>query len=429
MLPTGDLEWQPQPYRFEAVGTTRYVDFEGGSDAAPGTRERPWKHHPWDPNATDQARAATAVQTIVFKRGVVYRGGLHASGGGLEGRPLRLTSDPGWGTGEAILAGSDLVGGWRRGAEGTEIPEPEKVWWADVPWLPRNAWVVAADGRATRLKLARTPNWQVSDPDDVKSEWWTWDNPGKPFDNYINDAKGAKLNLGIDTKNLTREASYYQDAVIYSEFGWVMSSPYAARVEVVDTARKGLGFGGKWGGAGSYKIVRYMRYYLEDKPQYLDEAGEFWAERRGDGARLYLRLPGDADPNAARVEVARRLTMVDATELRHVTISGLAFRFTNVLWDLTLGPWGGPDVEPACIRLLGSGDDLTIDRSSWGSRSGRIQCTTRPRTSATTNMASSTNSTPATFSKASSLAVRVARHPWLATGPCGGGIKTPDRGE
>ena len=52
-----------------------------------------------------------------------------------------------------------------------------------------------------------------------------------------------------------------------------------------------------------------MRYYLEDKPQYLDDgrSGEFWFDKQGPGGRLYLRLPGDADPNAAHIEVAKRL--------------------------------------------------------------------------------------------------------------------------
>ena len=30
------------------------------------------------------------------------------------------------------------------------------------------------------------------------------------------------------------------------------------------------------------------------------------------------------------------------------------------MWELTVGAWGGPDVEPACVRLLGSGRDLRV---------------------------------------------------------------------
>ena len=50
--------------------------------------------------------------------------------------------------------------------------------------------------------------------------------------------------------------------------------------------------------------MRNMRYYLEDKPQYLDDPeGEYWFEKKGNGGRLYLRLPGDTDPNAAQINL------------------------------------------------------------------------------------------------------------------------------
>ena len=44
--------------------------------------------------------------------------------------------------------------------------------------------LVAAHGVVTHIALARTPNWRITDPDNIKSEWWTWKNaPDKPFDN------------------------------------------------------------------------------------------------------------------------------------------------------------------------------------------------------------------------------------------------------
>ena len=33
----------------------------------------------------------------------------------------------------------------------------------------------------------------------MKSEWWVWDNPGKPFGNTITNAAGQTIHLGIDT--------------------------------------------------------------------------------------------------------------------------------------------------------------------------------------------------------------------------------------
>ena len=76
VLPTGDLEWKPQPFAYVAGDSVRYIDYEGGNDANPGTREQPWQHHPWDPAATDKAAAAKGIDTYVFKRGVMYRGAL-----------------------------------------------------------------------------------------------------------------------------------------------------------------------------------------------------------------------------------------------------------------------------------------------------------------------------------------------------------------
>jgi len=152
----------------------RYVDFAGGDDAKDGkTKETAWKHHPWDGAAAGEAKACKGINTYVFKRGVVYRGTLVATESGEAGNPIRLTSDPAWGTGEAMIYGSERVTGWKQGAENADIPEPEKVWWVDLDFLPRSVWE-ERDGKVQRVELARTPNWKESDPENVLSEWWQW---------------------------------------------------------------------------------------------------------------------------------------------------------------------------------------------------------------------------------------------------------------
>ena len=361
VLETGDLQWQPEPFKFRAGATVRYIDYEAGNDANPGTREQPWQHHPSDPAATSAAKRTRGVCTYVFKRGVVYRGTLTITESGTADEPLRLTSDPGWGTGVAVLCGSEQVTGWQRGADNPSIPEPEQVWYADLGFSPRNLWMVSAKGEITRVPLARTPNWTVSDPDDIKSEWWEWDMPGKPFDAVTQTPQGKKLFQCTDTKHLIQPADYYENALVWTEYGWVMGTPYPTRVELVDAEHHALGIGGQWGGVGDKRIIRHNRYYLEDKPHYLDSPGEFWFDRRQNGTgRLYLRLPGDQDPNTVQVEAAQRLVLVDLRNVQQVEISGLTFRFTNVAWDLTAGPWAGQEIEPACVQALGSGHDLTI---------------------------------------------------------------------
>ncbi len=360
--PKGDIAWKPRPFAFEKGRATYYIDYENGNDDGPGTKEAPWKHHPWDPEARGRAAACKGVHTAAFKRGVAYRGRLVVKESGQPGDPIRLTSDPSWGTGEAVICGSARVIGWKKGADHKDIPEPQKVWWTDIDFAPRCVWMVDRKGSVLRIPLARTPNWKASDPDDVKSEWWHWDYKGaRPFDVFI-ERGGRKYHLGIDTEHITKPADYYQDAILWTEHGWVMGAPYPVRVEVVDTSKRGLGFGGRWGGVGSYKIVRFNRYFLEDKPHYLDDAeGEFWFEKKREGGRLYIRLPGDADPNAVQIEAARHSTLIDAAAMSHVHVTGLTFRFTNVYWKLDGVPYAdGSALDTACIRLLGRGEDIRV---------------------------------------------------------------------
>ena len=361
VLTNGDLKWAPVSFEFEVGTSVRYINFEGGDDTSDGlTKNTAWRHHPWDPAATDRAADCKGIHTYVFKRGVDYRGQLIVSESGQPDNPIRLTSDPAWGEGEAVLCGSERVTGWSVGADHPHIPDAAKVAYVDLDFSPRNVWLVENDGQIVRIPLARTPNWTVSDPDDIKSEWWAWDNPKSPWGSR-ETLNGMELHLGVDTKHITETADYYEGAYLWPEYGWVMSTPYPTRVRKADPARHALLFGGQWGGpAGSHHVPRHARYYLEDKPHYLDAPGEFWFDKKKEGGRLYLRLPGDADPNKARIEVARRLNLIDARQMSHVRISGLTFRFTNVFWDLDAPFMRHDDVDSACIRLLGSGEDVEI---------------------------------------------------------------------
>ena len=100
----GDIKWNPDDFVFETGTSVRYIDYEEGDDSNDGrTKSTPWKHHPWDNNATGNAAACTGIHTYVFKRGVVYRGKLIARESGTPLNPVRLTSDPAWGSGKAYF--------------------------------------------------------------------------------------------------------------------------------------------------------------------------------------------------------------------------------------------------------------------------------------------------------------------------------------
>ncbi len=417
---TGALEWTPQPFQFTAGDSVRYIDYEGGDDNNDGlTSDAPWKHHPWDRNARGNAAMHGGPTTYVFKRGVSYRGTLVASESGTPDEPIRLTSDPEWGEGEAKLVGSEVVTSWRRGAGHPDIPDPELVWYADLDFHPRNVFMV--DGNEiVRIDLARIPNWIVSDQDDPLSEWWTWDQPGWwNHDNYeINfrqDGRELRRYMGIDAENLTEDPDYYIGATLRTEYGPVMGTPFPTLIDgVVDVedyidmdafpdrearyrekaeGEQGLVFGGMWGAytaanrvSPGCRIWLDHRYYLEDKPHYLDTDGQFWFDRDGDGGRLYLRLPGDRDPDTVRVEAAKRLNLIEdlasarcpdrldiigeegrrqleTRGMEHVEISALTFRFTNSHWNLFKMVWENQNVANAAIRLRGSGGNIHISHN------------------------------------------------------------------
>lgn len=359
----GDIRWTPREFQFSPGKAVRYIDFENGSDANDGrSPDRPWKRHPWDTNATGNAAEAKDVDTYVFRGGVIYRGQLVVRGKGTADAPIRLTRDPDWGEGPAIIAGSEVVSRWARGADHPKIPEPERVWKASLDFAPRTLWWVSNDGKAHRVPLARHPNW-TSQPEDHKAEWFRWTNDPHPF----KPKEGFSAN---DSKHLKgRDKDFVEGALIYSEFGWVMGTPYPSRVQNFDPADGSVRFG-SWPGGGNASIIfRGMRYYLEDKPQYLDDPnGEFWFDKQGDGGTLYLRLPDDVDPNTVRIEAGKHADLILGNDVAHLEITGLDFRWTTQPWNLDVVAWDyrtqpfsfRPEARPACIRIWGRGENIRI---------------------------------------------------------------------
>lgn len=371
---TGDLLWTPKPFVFTAGNTVRYIDFENGNDNNSGmSQSDPWKHHPWDPAAAGKAAQGKGIDTYIFKRGTVYRGTIEVQESGKPGSPIRFTSDPSWGYGEAAIYGSvKITEGWTKGASHGDIPNASEVWYRDLDFAPRTLWMVEGE-EVTRIPIARMPNWKVSDPEDVKSEWWHWDYKGsnRYFHVTMENENGRELVLGIDTENLTGPKELYMGAIAWTEFGWVDGTPYPSYVQGFDAEKKGIGFEGYLGSAKSRFIARNHRYYLEDKPHYLDDPdGEFWFEKKGGGGRLYIILPGGRDPNTVTLEAGKETTLVHLENKQHIRFSGLSFGFSNVSWDLTELPWGEnfalkKHVYPSCIRIWTGGKDIHVSNCAF----------------------------------------------------------------
>ncbi|MFP4381615.1 MAG: LamG-like jellyroll fold domain-containing protein [Candidatus Sumerlaeia bacterium] len=366
VLPQGDLQWAPHPFVFKVGDSIRYIDYANGDDYNTGlSKNSPWKHHPWDENATGKAALAKGVDTYVFKRGVIYRGALVVKESGKKGKPIRLTSDPSWGRGRATIAGSVVGKEWKKlpaDQAPAGMPNPEKVWYIDHEFhvQPRSMWQRDKDGTVRRVHLARTPNWKVSNPDDVKSEWFEWDNTWKETIEPEPGKKQVKVWCADYDELDASEVNAYVGGTVWSEYSGVMGTPYANEIEAYDATQNAIRFAGPWGDASDRAPILHCRYFIENLPQLLDVPGEFFYDPKiGDVGRLYVRPWDDMNPNTTNLEIAQTIVFIDIQNKDYIEISGLAFRFGNVRhwYDRW---WMAPEDEPACVKARGNCTNITV---------------------------------------------------------------------
>lgn len=367
VIPTGDLQWSPTPFVFEAGPSVYYIDYEGGSDQNDGRSPvTPFKHHPWDSNATGAVRNITGIHTYVFKRGVFYRGELVARESGVAGNPIRLTSDPSWGSGDAIITGSQRVtSAWTRcGPEDAPgINHYQDVWFTDLPFtIQDNSYGGTAgqvfvsmlnewrDGDWHRIQLARAPNWEVEDPNYPQRDWWTVESSGT---------------LRIQQTFPQTQASQWIGGTVWSN--WGTGSGADANMSTYQQ--------GKITSYNNGVITIDIRsdpgckYFVENLPQLLDAPNEFYYSPSGTfSRRLYLRLPGDRDPNSAMIEVAARIRIIRIVDRSHITISGLTLAGNNQPRPgVVPNPphWNTNDGNNQAIELSGNCSHITISHCKF----------------------------------------------------------------
>ena len=369
VLPKGDLALAQEPFEPPAMSNPRYIDFDGGDDSRDGrSPATAWKHHPLDPEAQGAAKANEgSPDGYVFKGGVAYRGNLVGTLAGTAERPVHLTSLPTWGRGKALISGSEVIPArkWRK-VQHPRNPDAEQVWAADLDFSPRAVFLrPAKGGPAVPLRLARTPNWKVSNPEDPRSEWWEWQQPEWWTDRNKTTVNGTKMHLGVDPAHLgTIPREDLVGGLVWSEWGIVMGQPFASLIEDADPGRGTVAFQGFWNG-DSEKIIARNRYYLEDRPAFLDEPGEFWFDRKPDGSgTLYLYTPDGSNPRQG-VEAARRSTLFDLKSASNVRISNLAFAFTNPYWHLEAPFFQNDAILGAAIHVAGGNGSVVVDHCDF----------------------------------------------------------------
>ncbi len=396
---TGDLEWAPTAFELKLSESVRYIDFDGGNDEQDGrTPNSAWKHHPWDAQAQGLAASTAGNHSYVFKRGVLYRGTLIANESGSADKPIRLTSDPHWGTGLASIAGStQLTTNWQPCTKemSTGIPHPEQVWHQQLagasPWC---VWWKNDDGEIIRLALAREPDWTVSDKDDPRSEWKTWykEEDWKSCEwvhDIKQDKKAPSLLRAYDVNGLTEtDPSIHVGATVWTEWlgdqYWVMNTPFASRVESYEPENNALLFNsGFWTPTTRTNVKQHCRYYLENRPAYLDQDGEFYFDSKN--KTLYIRMPEGRDPNTCTVEVAQRLAFIEIHNQSHIDISGLNFCFANV-YDPAIISWKHPDTRCAAIRGFGAAENINVHHNTFHHINKAVLLTSNTPTDILTNI-------------------------------------------
>ncbi len=359
VLPTGNLQWAPTPYTFEAGDTVRYIDYENGDDANDGaSKQTPWKHHPWDRDATGIAAEASGPVTYVFKGGVAYRGQLGADESGEPGNPIRLAYDPSWGEGKPWLLGSTrLPARWVKATEvdaPARLPEPQHVWALDLKptglldksnqivfTQPTATWkrtvippyyglfLVEPDGEVVTLHLARSPDWQPGAESFAMDYWHQWDGAAR-----LKDAEGREFG-GVQDDDLKGYAQdYFTGGHIWSQYPLFMGTPAPKHMpEKVEADHRAGETPFYFPKEGAFRmglpggVKPRVRYMIENLPQYLDSEGEFYLH--AETGILFLRPPEGVDPNRLRLELSTAYGQIDIPSQSYIEIAGLKFSFAR----------------------------------------------------------------------------------------------------
>ncbi|MBN1675323.1 MAG: right-handed parallel beta-helix repeat-containing protein [Kiritimatiellae bacterium] len=259
-----------------AQAETYYVDAGEGADSADGRSAQ----SAWRTVAKVNATPLSSGDTVLFRRGRVWREGLVIRASGAPGAPVTYAA---YGDGAPPeLNGADPVSGWRL--------RSGDVYQAD---LPANVSQVFLDG--TRLIRARWPNegWAPISAEDTNGVSVHSESLTQP-DGYWTGARAV-----IKTANFALEGHRVQE--------------YAAGALLLE--RKV----GRW-------IRKGYGFYLEGKLEELDAPGE-WVCQDG---RLYLHMAPGEHPAKHVIEGTRRHTGVAfATDNRHIIVRDLAIAHFN----------------------------------------------------------------------------------------------------
>jgi hypothetical protein len=231
-------------------------------------------------------------------------------------------------------------------------------------------WEVSA-----RLPLAREPDWEVSTEWKTHEFWWAADggssaaacDPATDPDPNCDYPSRSTLQLtdqandggGIEPGNLTTLGDLtggtlvaidtYQGHYVYRRT-ITAHDVGAGRITVDSTCEHDSGSGNPGLGWGS-------KYYIENKPYLLDEAGEWWYDAATQ--RLYLWPPAPGDPGSQNIEISRRDNGFSLRNRSYITLDGLTIEFLDGS-AIYLANWETHKAYGDIVR------NVTLRYANWG---------------------------------------------------------------
>jgi parallel beta-helix repeat protein len=332
---------------------TYYVDFASGNNLNPGTQALPWKHAPGDANATGNPAKTVlkAGDTVLFKGGVSYYGNVQVNGGGTPSAPVTLRGD-GWGSGKAIIDGSEPITGFTRCTSAADCGGNSN--WAQIYKAPLTAPAFLTENPELSLNL--TQGDQVLVPAQSPAP------QNRYYQNPDTFYSVPKENVTTTTITDSRIAPLGNALVGSYVYVWVVPNETVSR-KVVRVSGSTITL--------SSPITPYTdrdtKYAFANvnSSQVFDAAGEYYYNL---GTKtIYVWPFGGTNPSGV-VRYGARPYGVDVSKFSNVTVSG--FKFQKQTGD---GPREGSGVQKFLltksenVQILNNEIALTL-----GSKNGAI---------------------------------------------------------
>ena len=284
-----------------AAQPTEYFVSPRGKDAWSGTRPEPNAAGTDGPFRTvSRAAAAAGPDDRCSLRAGVYREALRPARSGKPDAPItfRNHNDE-----RAVLAGTRLLTEWRK--------EQDGLYSAAMGWSMGHMNQLFADGHM--LAEARWPN-----------------NTGTLLQPVRATVAAGTIST-ITDPSLPGNNGFWTGAWVWCAGGSSWHC-WSRKVTAFDAATRTLTFEPAFKPDDRWYIPRKGNHYvLMGIRNALDAEGEWWLDAAG--RRVYLKPPGNQDPNKMSIEAKQLPSVIDLSGRSHIRLVGLAFRAGGLMTD------------------------------------------------------------------------------------------------